>query len=121
MNKAFDNIIDLVESYIEDAKSEGDYHYIRPFELVIQGVRELAKGYNDGWIPCSDSLPEAYDLNDYNIEDSASYLIQRRCGVMDVAHYIKIYGESYFSANSIEIKDVIAWQPLPEPYKERDE
>lgn len=45
------------------------------------------------------------------------YLIQRRCGVMDVAHYIKVYGEPYFEAHCIKFKDVVAWMPLPEPYK----
>lgn len=36
---------------------------------------------------------------------------------MDVAHYIKVYGEPYFEANSIKMKDVVAWMPLPKQYK----
>lgn len=70
------------------------------------------------WIPCSERLPEVENLHEISIEDSTCYLIQRRCGVVDVAHYIKVYGESYFEAHCIEFNDVIAWQPLPEPYRQ---
>lgn len=69
------------------------------------------------WIPCSERLPKVEDLHDVNLLDCTQYLIQRRCGVMDVAHYIRVYGDSYFEANTMVIKDVIAWMPLPEPYK----
>lgn len=73
------------------------------------------------WIPCSERLPEVEDLHEISIEDSTCYLIQRRCGVMDVAHYIKVYGESYFEAHCIKFNDVIAWMPLPKPYRPEEE
>lgn len=69
------------------------------------------------WIPCSERLPEVEDLHEISIEDCACYLIQRRFGVMDVAHYIKVYGEPYFEAHCMKFKDVIAWKPLPKPYR----
>lgn len=69
------------------------------------------------WIPCSERLPKVEDLHDVNIVDCTQYLIQRRCGLMDVAHYIRVYGVAYFEANTLRINDVIAWMPLPEAYK----
>lgn len=69
------------------------------------------------WIPCSERLPKVEDLHDVNIVDCTQYLIQRRCGLMDVAHYIRVYGVAYFEANTLRINDVIAWMPLPESYK----
>ena len=71
---------------------------------------------SNGWIPCSERVPKVEDLHEKSVDDCTCYLIQRRCGIMDVAHYIKVYGEPYFEANSIKMKDVVAWQPLPQPY-----
>lgn len=85
---------------------------------TVEECRDAMKrNYNDGWILCSDRLPEEERLQNYSIEDCTSYLVQRRNGIMDVAHYISVYGEPYFEANALEIRDVIAWQPLAEPYK----
>lgn len=85
---------------------------------AIDGLPEYVPEINVGeWIPCSERLPKVEDLHDVNIFDCTQYLIQRRCGLMDVAHYIRVYGDSYFEANTMEIKDVIAWMPLPQPYK----
>lgn len=86
-------------------------------EDAIKIVSEVEAEYNNGWIPCSERLPEAESLHEKSIDECTGYLIQRRCGVMDVAKYIKVYGEPHFSANALSVKDVIAWQPLPEPYQ----
>lgn len=72
--------------------------------------------YNNGWIPCDERLPKAEDLHNISHEECKSYLVQRRCGVMQVAHYIKVYGEPCFEFCTLKINGVIAWQPLPEPY-----
>ena len=76
---------------------------------------------SNGWIPCSERVPKVEDLHEKSVDDCTCYLIQRRCGIMDVAHYIKVYGEPYFEANSIKMKDVVAWQPLPDPYQPKGE
>ena len=93
---------------------------------IVQGICEAIDFIEEQpkvgeWIPCSDRLPEVEDLHEISIEDSTCYLIQRRCGVMDVAHYIKVYGESYFEAHCIKFNDVIAWMPLPKPYRPEEE
>lgn len=91
-------------------------------EKVLNALLTDLKAYEkcNGWIPVSERLPEVEDLRGKSLEECTEYLIQRRCGVMDAAMYIKIYGEAYFLANSIRIKDVVAWQPLPEPWKGED-
>ena len=94
-----------------------------PVDVAIEIVKQEAEkfdtdtnvGSND-WIPCSERVPKVEDLHEKSVDDCTCYLIQRRCGIMDVAHYIKVYGEPYFEANSIKMKDVVAWQPLPQPY-----
>ena len=66
---------------------------------------------DNGWISCNDHLPEPQDIRQVSIDDCTEYLVQRRSGSMDIAHFITVYGESYFEANCIELKDVVAWQP----------
>ena len=99
-------------------------------ELVkaLKNDREqYEKGYDDGfddgfntskWIPCSERLPN------YN----GVYQITRKLAEGEYNFYIS--DSAYFdgqntwhSDNRVNhgrpyLKDVIAWQPLPEPYKE---
>lgn len=93
---------------------------VKMFRDAAQTIEELSAKLHEhnGWISCSDRLPKVEDLGETYLEECTSYLVQRRCGLMDVAHYIKVYGEPFFLAHGMELKDVIAWRPLPEPYKE---
>lgn len=75
---------------------------------------------DNGWISCNDHLPEPQDIRQVSINDCTEYLVQRRSGSMDIAHFITVYGESYFEANCIELKDVVAWQPRPKKYEFND-
>lgn len=75
---------------------------------------------DNGWISCNDHLPEPEDIRQVSVDDCTEYLVQRRSGSMDIAHFITVYGESYFEANCIELKDVVAWQPRPKKYEFND-
>ena len=46
MNKAFEKILERLDSHIEDAKSEGDFSYIKLFEIAKRAVQEVAEEYN---------------------------------------------------------------------------
>lgn len=81
-------------------------------------VQEVEKEYNNGWISCSERLP-----------DKAGYevlaTLENSFGQRRVAIIFTGYGdESFWHCNNkeidIEVWKVIAWQPLPEPYKEND-
>ena len=113
MNKAFEKILKRLDSHIEDAKSEGDFSYIKPFEIAKIAVREAAEEYNDGWIPCSERLPEC----------GTKVLVQYGCGRINIEEckkntdgIIGFYDGNYWS----NADNYISWQPLPEPFKERD-
>lgn len=135
-----DNVV-LFRDAIEIVKKESEKNYHGHFGCNTNGEHERCDGcgltdcksrnkiwfgvgddypesnaWNNGWIPCSERVPKVEDLHEKSVDDCTCYLIQRRCGIMDVAHYIKVYGEPYFEANSIKMKDVVAWHPLPEPY-----
>ena len=65
-----------------------------------------------GWIPCSEKLPE----------EAGFYIVTKRqkSGEIQVAlgSYRPLFNE--WSGNG-NFKDVLAWMPLPEPYREDDE
>ena len=130
MNKAFDKILERIDSYIEDAKSEGDFSYIKPFEIAKIAVQEVAEEYNDGWIPCSERLPEEsgyylvtyHDWSDGNFLPKYDDTYVRRLHYQISDHFVgwKYPKNVDDRAENDCHKEVIAWQPLPEPFKERD-
>lgn len=127
MQEVFEKIVEILENKAHEAEKNmglsDNYADAQAFggkqegyENAIEIVKQAAAEHNNGWIPCSERFPKVEDLHEKSVDDCTCYLIQRRYGSMDVAHYIKVYGEPYFEANSIKMKDVIAWHPLPEPY-----
>lgn len=58
------------------------------------------------WIPCSERLPD----------DDGYYLVSTESGGVDIA-YINEHGSWYVFSRDY----IVAWQPLPEPYKEGEE
>ena len=67
------------------------------------------------WIPCSERLPKPNELVD-NVRKY--YLIQDEYGDMYVARYTS---DEWISIDSILQDNIIAWMPLPEPYKAESE
>ena len=67
-----------------------------------------------GWIPCSERLPEE---NEYVGNVCKYYLIQDEYGDMHVAH---LSGRGWETIESVKALgcDVVAWMPLPKPYRE---
>lgn len=73
------------------------------------------------WIPCSERLPEC----EWGYETKALMYQMKDTGTIEVGYY----GEGgrmrdrYFrtyrdSQEGVDVSAVIAWQPLPEPYRE---
>ena len=137
MNKAFEKILERLEEKLK--KSEERYHrYLDDGNLscmfdrsdieekrvdtikeMLEIVQEVAEEYNGGWILCSERLPEI----------GQEVIVSTQNGSM--------YSNFYYDYTDSKDKepcfhrwddemwdcfkhDVIAWQPLPEPFKERD-
>lgn len=87
--------------------------------LIIEIVNELAEKYNNGWIPCSERLPERNEVvlcwvTSTTIASGSTYII----GSCDHGFwFLQTYeiGHHHFPVKDYK---VIAWQPLPAPYKE---
>ena len=129
MNKAFEKILDRLEekkSIIPVNRLLDDIIKDKPKELgqliaydnSIKIVQEVAEEYNGGWIPCSERLP------------SKEEFIKSYIGKMYGAEFIvMIEGANrpttlYYTLDGMwkddygEFHKVIAWQLLPESYKD---
>ena len=97
-------------------------------EMEIQRSAMKSMGYEPAlkdaqphWIPCSEMLPESdknvlVQLKDCDV-DPILIMSLRMCGTEDGWWaYWKTQEESL----EFELDEIIAWQPLPEPYHEAD-
>ena len=68
----------------------------------------IRKHMNDGWIPVEERLPEA---------EQEHVLACRRDGSVDTARYSP-YSDRWYVGSMCSVSlDIIAWRPLPEPYR----
>ena len=117
MNKAFEKILERLE---EDARfynsaSDVDQNIRSGLIIAKEAVQEVAKEYNGGWIMCSEKLPEL------------------RKDVLVTVKYTGFMGMHgyWIKTGHMEAEndwwgdcaggEVIAWQPLPEPYRSKGE
>ena len=125
MNKAFEKILERLDSkkhyfqkfYEADGKTEEDECINKATQLAFDDakniVQEVAEEYNGGWIPCSERLPDI----------EADVLLTLRS--LDIYTGFRANADGYFHVHGtdnkyIPFENVIAWQQLPEPFKERD-
>ena len=84
------------------------------YHKAIKIIEEVAEKYNDGWITCSERLPEndnyiLVSFDNFSMPDIARYEEDKEGG----AFYPGDDDKSYVSYGLF----VNAWQPLPEPYQ----
>ena len=134
MNEAFEKILEKLEELQNNllSQTEGDADLqvgvINGVMYSRKIVQEVAEEYNGGWIPCSERLPEEsgyylvtyHDLSDGNFLTKYDDTYVRRLHYQISDHFV---GWNYPKnvddrAENDCHKEVIAWQPLPEPYKE---
>lgn len=102
----------------------------------IDNIRHLIwerKEHNDGWIPCSERLPGEHDSmfatlkgtskwNDAMFEkasDDVNVTVEFEDGTKKTKTMHTVDGE--WKNDSFINMEIIAWRPLPEPYKEDEE
>ena len=116
MNKAFEKILERLE---EDARfynsaSDVDQNIRSGLIIAKEAVQEVAEEYNNGWVSCSEKLPDVRQ----DVLVTVKYT-----GFMGMHGY-------WIKTGHMEAEndwwgdcaggEVIAWQPLPKPFKERD-
>ena len=112
------NVFELIKEKIKNCDIE--YPYFAQCDnnepiknQMLNIVDEVAQEYNNGWIPCSERLPDDFM--------GFEYLTVRRNQInVSISYFCCVNHKWYTSRNSKQEVDVIMWNdiPLPAPYKE---
>ena len=117
-----------------DKKDSEAVETIREF---IQMLDEECKEQNNGWILCSERMPEEHDTAMKKLKGTSqweSFMWEKQSDTVLVTCLLES-GECYVRTSNthdgkwhfgnglirVTSKDVIAWQPLPEVFKERED
>ena len=131
MNSVFENIIEKLEEMIHPKQlyfckyARGGCKHLDNddkdcmecvVENAIEIVKQEAEKYNNGWIPCSERLPE----------DKQTCLVTARIyftpdHVDEIDNYIGVEIDTYSKQFGWLGTEPIAWQPLPAPYQPKGE
>ena len=125
MNKEFEKIIEKLEeekmSYFLTIANTGDEKLDCAYEQVgdaldnaIEIVNQEAEQYNNGWIPCSERLPEDDSICIVTVEYPNNET------VVDYGWFNRKSVCWFVGMQEFRTSNILAWQQLPEPYKERD-
>lgn len=122
MQEAIDNLKDWVRRAdrarrtIEDIKNTPESNHVKAMKIVIEAFE---KQKDNRWIPVSERLPEENKsvlcwVKSTTIASGESYIL----GDYHNSHwFLQVYE---IGCASFPVKDykVVAWQPLPEPWKD---
>lgn len=88
--------------------------YIRGRQYEVDRFNELRKEYNGGWIPCSERLPEDDSICIVTVE------YPNNKTMVDYGWFDRKSVRWFVGMQEFRTSNILAWQPLPEPFKERD-
>lgn len=119
--KIREKLEELCEQTYYNSVNGNRYEGIRnnAYHNAIEIVNQVEKEHNNGWIPCSERLPEeafgclvtVMDCEPSTQTDFENIL----------PYFVGYDGHSWNDADGEEIPfEVIEWKRIPEPYKERD-
>lgn len=118
----YDAIKDEMNTDICDGKA-------MELEVVMKMIQEQPK--TDEWIPCSESMPEEHeeqqpiidsatlaeiDVRYYTVSDRVQVTIEDETGRRFVCDDCTVNGRWYNFNEDLGF-EVLAWQPLPEPWR----
>lgn len=86
---------------------------VRAYECIVKGTPQTR------WIPIKYELPCVYDCP--LPDDGQDVLITTCNGNVVVDTFCREYGDGCYFETYCDDGDVVAWMPLPEPYKAESE
>ena len=113
-------IFEKIREKIEDAKGWEDidgkprftFRDKQMLEIAIGIVNQVEAEYINGWIPCSERLPDV----------EADVLLSLRSLDIYIGFRANTEGCFYVEGEGyVEYDNVLAWQPLPKPYTPKGE
>ena len=95
------------------------HEILNVIKSIRQMIGEMEKEYNNGWIPCSERLPSREEYQKCNGQFIVSDGNRTYATYFDIYDTLK-FGEPTMDKFKVD-KCVIAWMPLPTPYKPKGE
>ena len=83
-------------------------------EELKEIVQEVAEEYNGGWIPCGERLPEDDSICIATVE------YPNNKTMVDYGGFDRKNVCWFIGMQEFRTSNILAWQPLPEPFKESD-
>ena len=123
MNKAFEKILERLDDGVSIPKMNGMERRVGKMQTQGFGigvlfakeiVKEVAEEYNGGWIPCSERLPEDDSICIVTVE------YPNNKTMVDYGWFDRKSVCWFVGMQEFRTSNILAWQPLPEPFKERD-
>jgi hypothetical protein len=105
LETATQNAYALNQAYMRGRQDERD----RFAKWQEEFATDINVGNKDGWIPCSERLPE---------EEWKTYITTHEDGSVQIHSYVHKDGFVLNWDIDKPRSEVIAWRPLPEPYRE---
>ena len=98
-----------------EAYNKEKHHCPKFYKVIKETVKEIEENHN-GWIPCSERLPEEHKLYDITFKNSAG--IHSDSAIYNP--YLKIW---LFDADETELveNEILAWAEKREPYQPKGE
>lgn len=120
MQEVFEKILERLEELQEKllfstTSIECEVGIINAMEHSKKIVQEVAEEYNNGWIPCSERLPEDDSICIVTVEYPNNETMVDY-GWFDRKNVCWFVGMQEFRTSNI-----LAWQPLPHPYQTKGE
>lgn len=111
---------EVFEKIIERFKSEVNYNDGAEIGLKqsIEIVEQEAAEYNNGWIPCSVALPPQPKANP---KLDGRYVELYMVSESESDYPFRAFWNGKAFTDGMFPLDVVAWQPLPEPYQPKGE
>ena len=116
MNKAFEKILERLEElqnyacfpieWVNEEQSKIHSYYANKLTEILK----LTEQYNNGWIPCSDRLPEDDSICIVTIE------YPNNKTMVDYGWFDRKSVCWFVGMQDFRTSNILAWQPLPEPY-----
>ena len=127
MKEAFEKILERLEELRQEQIKELCEH--KDFTSEMQSMRghnilqdakkivqEVSEEYNNGWIPCSERLP---DKNGMYLCTQNTYDLNTNKKIIKIStELVEFYNGKWRRAKNLVVTH---WQPLPEPYQPKGE
>ena len=124
MNKSFEKILELIEQNTLENRDSISFFNACGINFISASkakeiVQEVEREYKGGWISCRVSRPEEAVGGLVTVMDSEPSTQTEFENILP--YFVGYDGETWNDADGKEIPfEVIAWMPLPQPYKESD-